>query len=131
LTKGCGHITLTRGCGHDNGLYKQLYSMICKSVIMCLWFVQVCPDCNFVSAIPTALPQYCERLTCERRMLNPTELTHQERYSFIEDDMPCNNYCTYKECGLMTRMILCGRLDAVRERCQHWSDTDSGIEESC
>ena len=92
---------------------------------MCLWYVQKCSYCKAISAIPTNPPQFCDVPSFERKTLDPTCLTDQQKYLFLEWDERCNSFCTFHRCGLVIRMRTCGRLFAVRQQCEYPNKTDS------
>jgi len=92
---------------------------------MCLWYIQTCPDCDYNSSITTKSPLLCDKPLCERRDLDPNYLTGHERYCYIEDDLPCNGYCSSETCGLLIRIVRCGTIHAVRQHCEGATETES------
>lgn len=93
---------------------------------MCLWFVQMCHDCETFTPCPGRVPIECNNLECLRRNVNPNNLTKDQKRKLLSYDDICSPRCAANDCGLLSRLVYCGQLDALREYCpSNPSDSES------
>lgn len=84
---------------------------------MCLWFVQMCPECETFTPISERAPIQCTNVSCLRKSLNPNTLTKSEQDLLLCYDDICTLSCNADDCGLLSRLFYCGQLDALRSYC--------------
>jgi len=84
---------------------------------MCLWYVQMCPQCETITPLSNNETIQCLNPRCVRKSLDPAHLNEAQRMAYL-DDSTCSSRCVPYVCGLSIRFIECGHNDAVREYCR-------------
>lgn len=97
---------------------------------MCLWYVQVCPECDTFTPMPGQVPIECNNSACLRRPLNPHTLTEAQHNDFLTSDDRCSFRCDKNYCGLLCRIIYCGFIDSLRNQCAKNTEDSASDSES-
>jgi len=106
-------------------LWHQSMIHLSTSIIMCLWYVQKCPDCECITAFPNIESILCDNGSCRRRPLDRFHLSEHERVVYLEHDTRCCTECTHSDCGLAFRIKSCGMPMALRRRCLGETDSEA------
>jgi len=96
------------------------FQFLFDCVNMCLWFVQMCPECEKITPIPWEEPQVCDLPVCLRKELDPRSLSQEDDQ--LNRTNECNKHCQFNYCGAYVRFATCGFGDALSDKCS-WSDT--------
>ena len=84
---------------------------------MCLWFAQMCEECDRITAIPWEQPIPCHH-RCERKLCNPNNLTDEERVRYLDFIGMCCKHCDFDDCGVYVRVVECGHKYAISKTCK-------------
>ena len=95
---------------------------------MCFWFAQMCEDCERITLIPWEKPIGCEN-RCERKIIDPNNLTDEDREQFLDYTGRCCKHCEFDDCGVYVRLVNCGDEYALSKTCKE--DKESDVESVC
>jgi len=84
---------------------------------MCIWFAQMCEECNRITAIPWKQPIECH-LRCDRLICDLDDLTEKERILYLDYTGVCSKHCDFKNCGVYVRVVRCGHEYALSKVCK-------------
>jgi len=90
---------------------------------MCIWFAQMCEECDRITAIPWEKTIPCHH-GCMRIGLDPNHLTKEETRTLLDYIGVCCKHCEFDDCGVYVRVIECGEYDAISKTCKADSDEE-------